>query len=109
MPCAITNLHASTARRARHDDCNMKGLAWLITIFSLAVLASLIARYSEGYVLVMAPPWRIELSLVAAAALLAAAFVLLHLVLRLVGGIMSLPRQAQAFRSRKQTEKGRAA
>jgi HemY protein len=87
----------------------MKALAWLVAIFSLAVLASLIARYSEGYVLVMAPPWRVELSLVVAVALLVGGFLLLHLVLRLLGGIMSLPGQAQAFRSRKQIEKGRAA
>lgn len=87
----------------------MRALAWLITIFSLAVLASLIARYSEGYVLVMAPPWRVELSLVAAAATLVIAFAVLYAVLRMAGGIMGLPRLAQAFRSRRQIEKGRAA
>jgi len=87
----------------------MKGPAWLVAIFSLAVLASLIARYSEGYVVVMAPPWRVELSLIVAGALLLVAFLLLYLVLRLVGSLSELPRLAQAFRSRKQIEKGRAA
>jgi HemY protein len=87
----------------------MRGLAWLVAIFSLAVAASLIARYSEGYVLVMAPPWRIELSLVLAVAALLAAFLLLYLLLRMLGGVISLPQQAQIFRSRKQVEKGRAA
>ena len=29
----------------------MRGLAWLVAIFSLAVLASLIAHYAQGYVL----------------------------------------------------------
>jgi len=87
----------------------MRGLAWLVAIFSLAVAASLIARYSEGYVLVMAPPWRIELSLVLAVAALLAAFLLLYLLLRMLGSVISLPQQAQIFRSRKQVEKGRAA
>jgi HemY protein len=87
----------------------MRGLAWLIVIFSAAVLASLIARNSEGYVLVFAPPWRIELSLVLAIGAILAAFLLLHFVLRLIGGVLNLPRQAQVFRNRKQTEKGRAA
>jgi HemY protein len=87
----------------------MRGLAWLVAIFSLAVLASLIAHYAQGYVLVMAPPWRVELSLVVAVVLLLLAFAALHALLRLVGVILVLPRQAQAFRSRKQVEKGRAA
>jgi HemY protein len=87
----------------------MRGLVWLIAIFSLAVLASLLARDSEGYMLIFAPPWRIELSLVLAAAVIVVAFLALHLVLRLVGGVISLPRQAQIFRSRKQIAKGRAA
>lgn len=87
----------------------MKGLAWLIVIFSLAVLASLIARNSDGYVLVFAPPWRVELSLVLAITVVAVAFLLLHLVLRLAGGVIALPKQAQIFRSRKQIQKGRDA
>jgi HemY protein len=87
----------------------MRGLAWVIAIFSLAVLVALIAHYGEGYVLVIAPPWRIEVSLVMGAAILAVAFLLLHFLLRLIGGVMDLPKQVQAFRSRKQTEKGRAA
>jgi HemY protein len=37
------------------------------------------------------------------------AFLLLHFLLRLIGGVMDLPKQVQAFRSRKQVEKGRAA
>ena len=87
----------------------MKGLAWVIAIFSLAVLAALVTQYSEGYLLVMAPPWRLEVSLLMAAAILVLAFLLLHVLLRLIGGVMALPKQVQAFRSRKQTEKGRAA
>ena len=87
----------------------MRGPAWLVAIFSLAVLASLVARYSEGYVLVMAPPWRVEVSLVLALLGLLALFVLLHLLLRMIGGVMNLPHEVQAYRSRKQTEKGRAA
>jgi HemY protein len=87
----------------------MRGLAWLVALFSLAVLASLVARYSEGYVLVMAPPWRVEVSLVLALLVLLVAFVLLHLLLRMISGVMNLPREVAAYRSRKQAEKGRAA
>ena len=41
----------------------MRILLWLLALFALAVGVSLAFGYNEGYVLVVLPPWRIELSL----------------------------------------------
>jgi HemY protein len=41
----------------------MRALFWLLTLAALAVGLALAARYNEGYVLLVLPPWRAEVSL----------------------------------------------
>ena len=41
----------------------MRALFWLLILAALAVGLSLAARYNEGYVLLVLPPWRAEVSL----------------------------------------------
>ena len=41
----------------------MKVLLWLLTLFALAVGISLAAHYNQGYVLLVLPPYRAEISL----------------------------------------------
>ena len=41
----------------------MRILLWLLALFALAVGVSLALGYNDGYVLIILPPWRAELSL----------------------------------------------
>jgi len=41
----------------------MRGLFWVVGLFAVAVGLVLAARYNNGYVLLVLPPWRAELSL----------------------------------------------
>ena len=41
----------------------MKGLFWVLALFALAVAVALGARLNDGYVLLVFPPWRAEVSL----------------------------------------------
>ncbi|PKO50979.1 MAG: heme biosynthesis protein HemY, partial [Betaproteobacteria bacterium HGW-Betaproteobacteria-21] len=41
----------------------MRALIWLIGIFALAAGMAMLAGLNEGYVLVVLPPWRAQLSL----------------------------------------------
>jgi HemY protein len=41
----------------------VKALFWLLALFALAVAVALGARYNDGYVLLVMPPWRAEISL----------------------------------------------
>ena len=41
----------------------MRALFWLLVLAVVAVGLSLAARYNEGYVLLVLPPWRAEVSL----------------------------------------------
>ena len=75
----------------------MRTLLWLFVLAVLAALLSVVAQYNEGYVLLVAPPWRVEFSLNFFVVVMFALFVALHLVLRLIWNAASLPRQVAAF------------
>lgn len=79
----------------------MKGLLWVLTLFALAVGVSLGARTNEGYLLLVLPPYRVELSLNLAILLCVGAFVVFHGLLRAFGVARTLPRRARAFRERR--------
>lgn len=82
----------------------MKGLLWVLGVFAAAVALSLLLQ-GEGYVVVVAPPWRIEASLLLALAAILLLFLVAYLLVRLVSHALRLPVHVRAFRSR-QRERG---
>lgn len=84
----------------------MRILLWLLALFALAVGVSLAFGYNEGYVLVVLPPWRVELSLNFFIVLAVGGFLLGHVLLRLLSHTLRLPQAVRAFRERKRREKG---
>lgn len=83
----------------------MRTLFWLLALFSLAVGLSLAARYNEGYVLLVLPPWRVQVSLNLLMLVLVLVFILVYALLRLVMNTLRMPAAVQEFRLRKQKEK----
>jgi len=83
----------------------MRGLLWLLTLFALAVGLSLAANFSDGYLLVVSPPYRVELSLSLAFLLLLIGFALVYAVLRTIDLTQSLPGRVRGFRERRLREK----
>ncbi|NMG33819.1 heme biosynthesis protein HemY [Azoarcus sp. TTM-91] len=87
----------------------MRALIWLIGIFALAVGLAMAAGFNDGYVLVVLPPWRAQLSLNLLIVLLLLGFLLAYAVLRLISRTMGLPRRVVQWRERRRREKaGRA-
>jgi HemY protein len=87
----------------------MRILLWLLALFALAVGVSLAFGYNEGYVLIVLPPWRAELSLNLFIVLAIGGFLLGHALLRMISHTLRLPQAVRAFRERKRREKaGRA-
>ncbi|HRF71837.1 MAG TPA: heme biosynthesis HemY N-terminal domain-containing protein [Accumulibacter sp.] len=86
----------------------MRGLLWLLALFALAVGISLAARFNDGYLLLVVPPYRIEVALTLAIFLFFAAFVLLYALLHAIGLTLSLPNRVSAFRARRRREKAAA-
>jgi len=76
----------------------MRALLWIVGLFAVAVALPVAARYFPGYVLVVLPTHRVELSLSFAAILLAAGFVLAYLLLRALSLTLGMPAKAQEFR-----------
>jgi HemY protein len=77
----------------------MRAALWLLTLFALAVALTLAARLDQGYVIVVYPPWRMELSFMLALALLAGLIVLAYAALRLVQAALRLPDDMRDWRA----------
>jgi len=82
----------------------MRVLVSLLLVAAIAVLVALIGRYQEGYLLVVAPPWRIEISLVLSAIVLIVVLALGYMALRFLGYTLYLPTHVEAYRQRARRE-----
>lgn len=87
----------------------MKTLGWMLSLSLLAVLLAAVLRYSPGYVLIVIPPWRLELSVGLALVALAALFLIGHLLLRAGSRLAGLPGEVREWRVRGQRVRGTAA
>jgi len=76
----------------------MRAALWLLALFGIAAAVALFAGNNPGTVTVFWPPWRVDLSLNLVLLLLAGAFVLLHVALRALAALFSLPHQARQWR-----------
>jgi HemY protein len=87
----------------------MKGLFWVLALFALAVAISLGTQTEPGYVILVYPPYRLEMSLALLLAWLAFLFFLGYGALRLATHTLQLPAYVHAYRARRRREKGHAA
>ncbi|MCX8145652.1 MAG: heme biosynthesis protein HemY [Azovibrio sp.] len=82
----------------------MRGIFWFLGLSFLAVALALLARYNDGFVLLVLPPWRVEMSLNFVILLLGGGFVFAYLLLRGVLFSIGLPERARAYRAQRQRE-----
>jgi HemY protein len=75
----------------------MKYLAWILGLFAAAVALS-IASQNPAYVLLVYPPYRIEVSFTLFIALLLLTFVSVYALVRLIVGVLQLPAFVRKFR-----------
>jgi len=88
----------------------MKSLLWIIAAIAVAVgVVAAAMRSSAGYVQIVLPPYRIELSLVLAFVVLAAAFALAYLSLRVIAAMVSMPQQVREYREARRQRKAHEA
>lgn len=83
----------------------MRGLLWLLSLFALAVGISLAARFNDGYLLLVMPPYRAEISLNLAIVLALLGFAAAYGLLRGLALLLSLPRRARQFRESRRRDK----
>ncbi|MEQ1533910.1 MAG: heme biosynthesis protein HemY [Sideroxydans sp.] len=85
----------------------MKFLFWTLALFATAVAVTLLS-HQAGYVLLVYPPYRVEMSLVLFVFALLAAFVASYFLIRLVTTTFQLPQHVRHFRAERAQSKGRA-
>lgn len=77
----------------------MRSALWLLLLFGLAVAFVLTARLDQGYVVIVYPPWRVEMSFMLATALAALLFLVAYASVRIVRVALRLPGEVQAWRA----------
>ncbi|MGI4858094.1 MAG: heme biosynthesis HemY N-terminal domain-containing protein [Janthinobacterium lividum] len=87
----------------------IKGLLWIAALFAFAVGLALAGRFEQGHVILIYPPYRIDLSLHALIGLIIVAFIASYALIRLVGGIVDMPSRVSGYRARSHAGKARAA
>ena len=83
----------------------MKVLFWVLALFALAVAVALGARVNDGYVLLVLPPHRAEVSLNLFILALVAFVLVLYLPLRILALTFGLPKRDRDYRNRRQRER----
>ncbi|TXT23240.1 MAG: HemY protein [Gallionellaceae bacterium] len=86
----------------------MKFLFWLLLLFALAVAVALASHHS-GYMQLVYPPYRIEMSFALFLLLLLALFALAYFALRLALAAARLPATVRRYRAERARDKGRSA
>lgn len=87
----------------------MSALFRTLAILALAVALILVAMFNAGYVLLVLPPYRVELSLNLMIFLMLVVFMLAYGLIRLGVSTLKLPAEVRAYRQKRQQEKNRAA
>jgi HemY protein len=82
-------------------------LFWFLLVAAAAVGVALATRLTAGYVLFVAPPYRVELSLNLFLVLAVLGFVGGYALVRVAGHAIRLPDEVRAFRRRQQRERAR--
>lgn len=87
----------------------MRWLLWFLLILLVAIGLSLFASNNEGYVLIVRPPYRLELSFNLLILLIVLSFFSLHLLLRMLNYARQLPASVKEYKERRRQREGRAA
>jgi len=79
----------------------MRAWFWTLLVFVGAVALALLLREHGGNVLIIAQPWRIELSITLAVLLILASFIILYMILRVFAWVGGSPERLRSWRSRR--------
>jgi len=86
----------------------MRFLFWFLLLAVAAVVVALAVKLNAGYALLVAPPYRIELSLNLLLVLLVGGFFALYFVIRIVARTVRMPRTVRAWRRQQKLDRARA-
>jgi HemY protein len=87
----------------------VRWLVWLLLLSCAAVAVALVARFSNGNVAILWPPYRVDLSVNLALAIIALSFLFLHLFLVGIAKAFALSQKVRDYRESRAREKAHEA
>jgi len=87
----------------------LRGLLWLALLFALAAALATVGRFDAGQVLLVYPPYRVDISLNLFVVAIVVLFGLLYALTRIVRNVWQMPRRVAAYRVRAREAKAHAA
>ncbi|MBN9115338.1 MAG: heme biosynthesis protein HemY, partial [Pandoraea sp.] len=87
----------------------MRGLIWLTLLFAVAAGFAVLATFNHGQVVMLVPPYRVDVSLNLFVLALLALFVALYVVIRILRNIYKMPERVAAYRNRQRSRRANIA
>jgi HemY protein len=87
----------------------IRGLLWLASLFAIAVVLATAGRFDAGQVLLVYPPYRVDISLNLFVVGIIVLFIVLYALMRIVRNIWRMPQRVAAYRERSRAAKAQAA
>ena len=87
----------------------LRGLVWLALLFVLAVVLATVGHFDAGQVLLVYPPYRIDVSLNLVVVGVIALFIVLYALIRIGRNVWTMPQRVAAYRVRAKEAKAHAA
>ena len=85
----------------------MRTALWLVVIAAVAVAIALLGRHSNGYVIMVLAPWRVELSLNLLALIVFGGYFAFYFLTRLVATMLAIPARVKAYREARARDRSR--
>ncbi|MDX5363332.1 MAG: heme biosynthesis protein HemY [Pseudazoarcus pumilus] len=87
----------------------MRALIWILAIFAIAAGVAMLAGANEGYVLIVSPPWRAQVSLNLVIVVLLLSFFVSYALIRVLRKTLGLPGRVAHYRARRREQKASTA
>lgn len=86
----------------------LRGIIWLAVLFAIAAALATVGRFDAGQVLIVYPPYRIDVSLNFFVLAIIVAFIALYALMRIVRNVWRMPQRVAAYRARMRNERAHA-
>jgi len=87
----------------------LRGIVWLAILFAIAAALATVGRFDTGQVLLVYPPYRVDLSLNLFVVGIVVLFIAVYALLRIVRNIWQMPQRVAAYRARSRNDKAQRA
>lgn len=87
----------------------LRGLLWLALLFVLAVVLATVGHFDAGQVLIVYPPYRVDVSLNLVVVGMIALFIVIYALIRIVRNVWTMPQRVARYRARAKEAKAHEA